>query len=131
MGHLHRFHCSGKNLGLLGNCIDLVRCILVDAVGEPYPRVSNRSLTIVATRPLGRCPRPLWRASAHIVGVSVMQATAIRKYARKLLAAHGDKAVAEAAQKAKGYEQQHDIEEAKTWRRIEAALREMQGPRAS
>ena len=60
-----------------------------------------------------------------------MQATAIQKYARKLLAAHGDKAVAEAAQKAKAYEQQHDIEEAKTWRRIEAALREMQGPRAS
>ena len=60
-----------------------------------------------------------------------MQATAIQKYARKLLAAHGDKAVAEAAQKAKAYEQQHDIEEAKTWRRIEATLREMQGPRAS
>ena len=108
---------------------EFVRCILVDAVGERYPRVSNRSPIVLLL--IGRCPRPLWRASAHIVGVSVMQATAIQKYARKLLAAHGDKAVAEAAQKAKAYEQQHDIEEAKTWRRIEAALREMQGPRAS
>ena len=60
-----------------------------------------------------------------------MQATAIQKYARKLLAARGDKALAEAAQKATAYEQQHDIEEAKTWRRIEAALREMRGPHAS
>jgi hypothetical protein len=73
----------------------------------------------------------MWRASAHIVGVSIMQATAIQKYARKLLAAHGNKAIAEAAQKAKAYEQQHGIEEAKTWRQIEVALRQMQGPHAS
>ena len=60
-----------------------------------------------------------------------MHATVIQEHARKLLAAHGNKAIAEAAQKAQAYEQQEDLEEAKTWRRIEAALREMQGPRAS
>ena len=80
---------------------------------------------------IGRCPRLTRRASAHILGVSIMQATAIQKYARKLLAVHGDKAIAEAAQKAKAYEQHDDREEAKTWRRIEAALRQMQGPHAS
>jgi len=60
-----------------------------------------------------------------------MQATVIEEHARKLLAAHGNKAIAEAAQKAKAFEEQHDLEQSKTWRRIEAALREMQGPHAS
>jgi hypothetical protein len=60
-----------------------------------------------------------------------MQATAIQEHARKLLAAHGNKAIAEAAQKAKALEEHNELEEAKTWRRIEAALREMQGPRVS
>jgi hypothetical protein len=60
-----------------------------------------------------------------------MQAIAIEEHARKLLAAHGNKAIAEAAQKAKALEEQNELEEAKTWRRIEAALREMQGPRLS
>ena len=60
-----------------------------------------------------------------------MRPTVIEEHARKLLAAHGNKAIAEAAQKAKACEQKQDVEEAKTWRRIEAALREMQGPHAS
>jgi hypothetical protein len=60
-----------------------------------------------------------------------MQATVIQEYARKLLDAHGEKAIAEAAQKAKAFEDQVEIEEAKTWRRIEAALRQMLGPHAS
>jgi hypothetical protein len=65
------------------------------------------------------------------LGISIMQATVIEEHARKLLAAHGNKAIAEAAQKAKAFEEQHDLEQSKTWRRIEAALREMQGPHAS
>jgi hypothetical protein len=65
------------------------------------------------------------------LGVPTMQATVIEEHARKLLAAHGNKAIAEAAQKAKAFEEQNAVEEAKTWRRIEAALREMQGPHAS
>ncbi len=60
-----------------------------------------------------------------------MLATVIEEHARKLRDALGNKAIAEAAQKAKAFEQQGDTEQAKDWRRIEAALREMQGPHAS
>jgi len=60
-----------------------------------------------------------------------MLAVDIQEHARKLRDAHGDKAAAEAAQKAKAFEQQGDAEQAKTWRRIEAALREMLGPHVS
>ena len=60
-----------------------------------------------------------------------MLAMEIQEHARKLLDAHGEKALAEAAQKAKAFEAQGDKEQAQTWRRIEAALREMQGPHES
>lgn len=60
-----------------------------------------------------------------------MQAMEIQEQARKLRDAHGDRALAEAAQKAQASERQGDIAQAQTWRRIEAALREMQGPHAS
>jgi hypothetical protein len=60
-----------------------------------------------------------------------MQAMEVQEHARKLRDARGDKAAVEAAQKAKAYEQQGDAEQAQTWRRIEAALREMQGPHVS
>jgi diphthamide biosynthesis methyltransferase len=55
----------------------------------------------------------------------------IQDYARQLLEAHGDKAVAEAAQKASSLETQGDTEEATTWRHIEAALKMMRGPHES
>jgi len=57
-----------------------------------------------------------------------MAETDIHDYARQLLEAHGDKAVAEAAQKACAFEQQGASEEAETWRHIEAALKAMRGP---
>jgi hypothetical protein len=60
-----------------------------------------------------------------------MRAVEIQDHARKLMDAHGMKALAEAAQKARAFEQQGDVEQADTWRKIEAALREMQGPRLS
>jgi hypothetical protein len=60
-----------------------------------------------------------------------MHAVEIQEQARRLLEAHGVKAIAEAAQKARAYEEQGDKEQSKTWRRIEAALKEMQGPRVS
>jgi hypothetical protein len=60
-----------------------------------------------------------------------MHATQIQEYARELLEAHGEKAAAEAAQKAMAFERAGDKEQAKTWRRIEAALLLMQGPRQS
>lgn len=58
-----------------------------------------------------------------------MEEADIHDYARQLLAAHGDKAVAEAAQKARSLEEKGDAEEAKAWRHIEAALKSMLGPR--
>jgi hypothetical protein len=60
-----------------------------------------------------------------------MQAMQIQEHARKLRDAHGDTALAEAAQKAQAYEKQGDTERAHDWRRIEAALRELQGPHES
>jgi hypothetical protein len=57
-----------------------------------------------------------------------MQEIDIHDYARQLLDAHGDKAVAEAAQKACALEKQGQSEQAETWRHIEAALELMRGP---
>ena len=60
-----------------------------------------------------------------------MQTVDVQDYARRLLEAHGDKAVAEAAQKARALEDQGKREDAEPWRRIEAALKEMLGPHQS
>jgi hypothetical protein len=60
-----------------------------------------------------------------------MQETQVHEYARQFLEAHGDKAVAEAAERACSCEEQGDSEQAETWRRIEAAMRMMRGPNAS
>ena len=60
-----------------------------------------------------------------------MQEMEIHDYARQLLDAHGDKAVAEAAQKASALEKQGNDEQAENWRHIEAALKLMRGPHAS
>jgi hypothetical protein len=58
-----------------------------------------------------------------------MHTTEIQEYARRLLEAHGAKATAEAAQKAVAFERAGDQEQAQTWRRVEAALLLMRGPR--
>ena len=55
----------------------------------------------------------------------------IQDLARQLYEAHGEKALVEAAQKARSFEEQGDVEEAKTWRHIEAAIMLMHGPRES
>ena len=60
-----------------------------------------------------------------------MDAVEIQDHARKLKAAHGEDAIAEAAQKAAALETSGDDVQAKDWRRIEAALRQMQGPHLS
>jgi hypothetical protein len=60
-----------------------------------------------------------------------MQEAEVYDYARQLLEAHGDKAVAEAAQKASALEKQGDSEQAETWRHVEAALKLMRGPHES
>jgi hypothetical protein len=60
-----------------------------------------------------------------------MEETMISEYARQLRDAHGDRAIAEAAQRAVQSERLEDEDEAKTWRQVEAALKTMQGPIAS
>ncbi|HRY07898.1 MAG TPA: hypothetical protein P5114_12315 [Hyphomicrobiaceae bacterium] len=60
-----------------------------------------------------------------------MLATEIQEHARRLLEAHGDKAVAEAAQKAKSLEDSGATDEAQVWRKIESALKLMRGPRST
>ena len=57
-----------------------------------------------------------------------MREADIHDYARRLLSALGAKAVAIAAQKASALEQKGQGDQAKTWRRIEAALYQRLGP---
>ena len=58
-----------------------------------------------------------------------MHTIEIQTYARQLLEAHGVKAIAEAAQRAAAVEKSGNKEQAEIWRRIEAALMLMRGPR--
>lgn len=60
-----------------------------------------------------------------------MDSMAIHDYARRFVGAHGDKAELEAAQRAANCERQGEKQQAEDWRRIQAAIREMRGPRAT
>jgi hypothetical protein len=60
-----------------------------------------------------------------------MEEMTINDYARQLMDAHGQQAIAEAAQRAAESERNNDEEDAKTWRRVEQALKSMRGPIAS
>ena len=60
-----------------------------------------------------------------------MREMEIHDYARQLLEAHGHQAIAEAAQKAIECEKQGEVELAKDWRHVEAALKMMRGPHQS
>jgi hypothetical protein len=55
----------------------------------------------------------------------------IQDYARQLLEARGEKAVAEAARKASSFERQGNKDEADTWRQIEGVIVSMRGPHAT
>ena len=57
-----------------------------------------------------------------------MQEIEIQDYARQLFEARGNRAIVDAAQKARSFEEQGNREEAETWRHIEAALKLMCGP---
>ncbi|MCO8144819.1 hypothetical protein NHN26_06220 [Rhodovulum tesquicola] len=57
-----------------------------------------------------------------------METAKVMEYARSLLAAHGDKAQAEAAQKAAAHEAAGEDADAETWRAIESAIRQMRPP---
>lgn len=56
-----------------------------------------------------------------------METSKVAEYARALFEAHGDKAEAEAAQKAKHHEDAGDVKEAQVWRAVRAAIREIRG----
>jgi hypothetical protein len=60
-----------------------------------------------------------------------MNATDISAIARHLFAMQGAKAIAEAAQNAARFEKAGDAEQARHWKRVESALREMRGPHQS
>ena len=60
-----------------------------------------------------------------------MEETVIAEYACQLRETHGDRAIAEAAQRAIACEERHEKEEAQTWRHVEATLKEMRGPSVS
>jgi len=60
-----------------------------------------------------------------------MDAIKIAEYARQLLSAHGDKAEAEAAQKAGAAEKAGNADDADLWNKVRAAIATMRGPHAS
>ena len=60
-----------------------------------------------------------------------MNAADISAVAHHLLETHGTKAIAQAAQKAVSFEKARDEKQAKFWRRVEAVLQEMRGPKES
>jgi hypothetical protein len=62
---------------------------------------------------------------------AAMQALDVQEQARLMMAAHGEKAIVQAAQNALRLESEGREDEARDWRRIEAALVLMAGPRAS
>ncbi len=60
-----------------------------------------------------------------------MEMLLIHDYARRFIGAHGPKAELEAAQKATQCDRLNDRAQARDWRRIQAAIREMRGPHVS
>ncbi|MGE0563511.1 MAG: hypothetical protein AB7O50_03265 [Pseudolabrys sp.] len=60
-----------------------------------------------------------------------MQKSDTHDYAYSLYAAHGDKSLAEAAQRARQFEENGKHDDAHTWRSIAATIRELRGPKAS
>lgn len=58
-----------------------------------------------------------------------MNSADISAIAHHLYESYGPKAIAEAAQKADSFEDAGDEEQAKFWRRVEATLFEIRGPR--
>ncbi len=60
-----------------------------------------------------------------------MKITDVSVLAEQLLAAHGDKAEAEAAQHASAADQAGNADEAEQWRKVRAAVSSLRGPHAS
>ena len=60
-----------------------------------------------------------------------MNATDISAVARHLFETQGAKAIANVAAKAESSRKAGDLEQARSWQRVEAVLRELRGPRQS
>ncbi|MDJ0857763.1 MAG: hypothetical protein QNJ03_01700 [Dinoroseobacter sp.] len=56
-----------------------------------------------------------------------METAKITQYARALFEVHGDKAEAEAAQKAKAHEEAGENAEAEVWRAVQRAISQIRG----
>jgi hypothetical protein len=71
------------------------------------------------------------RGPCRITKENAMLHVQIHDYARKLLEARGTEAIAEASQKAIGLEKEGLTEEARNWRQIAEAMKQMRGPHQS
>jgi hypothetical protein len=60
-----------------------------------------------------------------------MNMNGIHDYARQLLSSLGDRAELEAAQRAAECDRHGEKNQARDWRRIQTAIKEMRGPHAS
>lgn len=60
-----------------------------------------------------------------------MDMNQVHDFARRLLNAHGERAELEAAQRASECDRERDNDQARDWRRIQAAISQMRGPLAS
>ncbi|MEE4236409.1 MAG: hypothetical protein V2I51_06770 [Anderseniella sp.] len=60
-----------------------------------------------------------------------MEAVKVAEHARALLAAHGDKAEAEAAQKARAARDANNTAEADQWSKVRKAIAELRGSNVS
>jgi len=60
-----------------------------------------------------------------------MERLEVQDYARRLMEAHGTKALVEAAEKVRQFEQQGNLQQAQDWREIQQALMHLRGPSAS
>lgn len=60
-----------------------------------------------------------------------METSKVAEYAHALYQAHGNKAEAEAARRAKEHEENGEADEAAQWRAVRAAIRELRGAHES
>ena len=67
----------------------------------------------------------------NFLGETLMDTSKVAEYAHALFQAHGNKAEAEAAQRAKKHEENGEADEAAQWHAVRAAIRELRGAHES
>ncbi|AHM05572.1 hypothetical protein roselon_03314 [Roseibacterium elongatum DSM 19469] len=113
------------------------------AAKRPLAIVIRTPGGLVATEPDGRpmtlatldalCPGARDRLTPDLInqGGPHMQTKDIIQYAHALYDAHGDKAEAEAAQKAAAARDEGNAEDAEKWDKIRAHIKELRGPKST